>query len=92
MEQFRKRNKTGTFPENLQGTTIEGGVTLISISISIISNCKLGIILCAVQENTKLKVLNVQTQDHILFIPQPSKRLNSFFDSPGRYPSKQCCV
>ena len=23
---------------------------------------------------------------HMLFIPQPSKRLNFFFDSPGRYP------
>ena len=31
LQQFRKRSKIGTFPENVQETPIEGGVTLISI-------------------------------------------------------------
>ena len=34
LEQFRKRSKIGTFPENFQGTTMEGGTTLISVSFS----------------------------------------------------------
>ena len=32
LEKFRKRSKIGTFPENFQQSTIEGGLTLISIS------------------------------------------------------------
>ena len=32
LEQFTKRSKIGTFPENFQGTNIEGGEILISIS------------------------------------------------------------
>ena len=32
LEQFRKRSKIGTFPENFQRSTIESGLTLISIS------------------------------------------------------------